>query len=107
METEVRSEQFLKAECSIEVTEPWIETEVDTKNLSIRLEVNGEVKQQGNTNMMMFSPQKLVSFVSGIMTLLPGDIITTGTPAGIGPMEPGVCLSVVIENVGVLTNVME
>ncbi|MBQ4518128.1 MAG: fumarylacetoacetate hydrolase family protein [Clostridia bacterium] len=86
---------------------PWIETELDTKNLSIRLEINGEVKQQGNTDMMMFSPQKLVSFVSGIMTLLPGDIITTGTPSGIGPMESGDEVSVIIDKIGTLTNIME
>lgn len=86
---------------------PWIETEVNPNNLSIRLEVNGEVRQKGNTEMMMFSPQKLVSFVSGIMTLLPGDIITTGTPSGIGPMEPGDEVSVIIEKIGVLTNIME
>lgn len=86
---------------------PWIETEVNPNHLSIRLEVNGEVRQQGNTDMMMFSPQKLVSFVSGIMTLLPGDIITTGTPSGIGPMEPGDTVSVIIEKIGSLTNIME
>lgn len=86
---------------------PWIETELDPNNLSIRLEVNGEIRQQGNTDMMMFSPQKLVSFVSGIMTLLPGDIITTGTPSGIGPMELGDEVSVIIEKIGTLTNIMK
>ncbi|MGN1059791.1 MAG: fumarylacetoacetate hydrolase family protein, partial [Clostridia bacterium] len=67
---------------------PVIETELDPSCLAIRLEVNGEIRQQSNTSMMMFSPQALVSFVSGVMTLLPGDVITTGTPAGIGPMAP-------------------
>ncbi len=86
---------------------PFIETEANAENLAIRLEVNGEVRQSGNTNMMMFSPRELVSFVSGIMTLLPGDVITTGTPAGIGPMHPGDAVSVIIENIGTLTNYMQ
>ncbi len=86
---------------------PVIETELDPDHLEIRLEVNGEVRQQGNTNMMMFSPYELVSFVSGIMTLLPGDVITTGTPSGIGPMKSGDRVSVVIEHIGTLTNYME
>ena len=80
---------------------------VDVSNLDISLELNGEVKQKGNTNMMMFSPRELVSFVSGIMTLLPGDVITTGTPAGIGPMDHGDKVSVVIESIGTLTNYMK
>lgn len=86
---------------------PYIETEVDVSALSIRLELNGVVKQQGKTDMMMFSPDELVSFVSEIMTLLPGDVITTGTPAGIGPMNHGDKVSVIIENIGTLTNYME
>lgn len=86
---------------------PFIETEVDVSALDIRLEVNGEVRQSGNTSMMMFSPAELVSFVSGIMTLLPGDVITTGTPAGIGPMNHGDKVSVIIESIGTLTNYME
>lgn len=86
---------------------PVIETEVDVTSLDIRLEVNGEVHQRGNTNMMMFSPGELVSFVSGIMTLLPGDVITTGTPAGIGPMHSGDEVSVIIEKIGRLTNYMQ
>lgn len=86
---------------------PFIETEVDVSSLDIRLELNGEVKQQGNTDMMMFSPRELVSFVSGVMTLFPGDVITTGTPAGIGPMQHGDKVSVIIEKVGTLTNYME
>ena len=86
---------------------PYIETEVDVSALNIRLEVNGEIRQQGNTNMMMFSPCELVSFVSGIMTLLPGDVITTGTPAGIGPMHSGDEVSVIIEKIGRLTNYMQ
>ncbi|MBQ2695902.1 MAG: fumarylacetoacetate hydrolase family protein [Clostridia bacterium] len=86
---------------------PYIETEADVSSLNIRLELNGEIKQQGNTDMMMFSPAELVSFVSEIMPLYPGDVITTGTPAGIGPMQHGDKVSVIIENIGTLTNYME
>ena len=86
---------------------PVIETDLDPDHLDIRLELNGEVRQQGNTDMMMFSPYELVSFVSSIMTLLPGDVITTGTPSGIGPMNHGDQVSVIIENIGTLTNYMQ
>lgn len=86
---------------------PWIETELDPNHLEIRLEVNGEVRQKGNTDMMLFSPMQLVSFISSVMTLLPGDVIITGTPAGIGPLESGDRVSVIIENIGSLTNYME
>lgn len=86
---------------------PWIETELDPNGLEIRLEVNGTVRQSGNTDMMLFSPARLVSFISGIMTLLPGDVITTGTPAGIGPLQSGDTVSVIIDKIGILTNYME
>lgn len=86
---------------------PWIETELDPRHLEIRLEVNGIVRQHGNTDMMLFSPFRLVSFISGVMTLLPGDVIITGTPSGIGPLSSGDTASVMIENIGTLTNYME
>lgn len=86
---------------------PAIETEIDVSNLSIRLAVNGEIKQQDSTAKMLFSPQELVCFISKVMTLLPGDVITTGTPSGIGPMASGDEVSVSIENIGTLTNYME
>ncbi|HMM37782.1 MAG TPA: fumarylacetoacetate hydrolase family protein [Desulfovibrio sp.] len=84
---------------------PWIETEVaEPRDLAVRALVNGEVRQDGNTRDMIFGPAELVSFISRVMTLHPGDLILTGTPAGIGPLAPGDTVSVEIENVGLLIN---
>ena len=83
---------------------PWIETDICPDSLDISLKLNEEIKQDGNTNMMMFNAAELVSYISGIMTLLPGDIIITGTPAGIGPMAEGDRVSVTINGIGTLTN---
>lgn len=84
---------------------PWIETQVtDERALSIRAVVNGEVRQQGTTAEMIFPPARLISFISGVMTLLPGDMILTGTPAGIGPLNEGDEVSVEIDQVGFLLN---
>jgi len=86
---------------------PWIETNIDPAALRIQSRVNGEPRQDGNTKDMIFDPVYLVSYVSRIMTLLPGDIIMTGTPAGVGPMEPGDDVEVEIEGIGVLRNTVE
>ncbi len=84
---------------------PWIETEVeDPNNLALRTTVNGEEKQAGNTADMLFKPLDLVVFVSSVMTLLPGDVILTGAPPGVGPLHPGDEVRVEIENVGILIN---
>ncbi len=83
---------------------PWIETECNPKSLNIFTILNGEVVQEGNTCDLIFSIEKLVSFISGIMTLLPGDVIATGTPAGIGPLKDGDKVEIKIENIGILTN---
>ncbi|WP_027182712.1 fumarylacetoacetate hydrolase family protein [Desulfovibrio inopinatus] len=84
---------------------PWIETEVDdVNNLRLTTSVNGEVKQEGNTSDMIFDPFTLVSFISTVMTLNPGDAILTGTPSGIGPLTPGDEVHVEIEGVGLLSN---
>jgi 2-keto-4-pentenoate hydratase/2-oxohepta-3-ene-1,7-dioic acid hydratase in catechol pathway len=84
---------------------PWIETHVaDVNALPLRAVVNGEVRQQGNTADMIFPAMRLVSFISRIMTLLPGDVILTGTPPGVGPLVPGDEVSVEIDQVGFLTN---
>ena len=84
---------------------PWIETQVDDlRGLGLRALVNGEVRQQGNTSEMIFSPAMLVSFISRVMTLLPGDVILTGTPAGIGPIQDGDEVTIEIDQVGFLTN---
>ncbi|TML81347.1 MAG: fumarylacetoacetate hydrolase family protein [Actinobacteria bacterium] len=83
---------------------PWIETDVEPLGLRLRARVNGEVRQDANTKEMVFGPVQLVSFVSRVMTLLPGDVICTGTPAGVGAVEPGDVVEVEIEGIGVLRN---
>lgn len=83
---------------------PWIETELDPAGLAIETRVNGEVKQSSNTSDLVFSPTTLVAYVSRYLTLLPGDVIMTGTPAGIGPLSPGDEVVVSIEGIGELRN---
>ncbi len=83
---------------------PFIETEADPSDLRIRTSLNGEVKQDSNTKNLIFSVPELVSFISKVMTLLPGDIIATGTPSGVSPMKPGDMVEVRIEEIGKLEN---
>lgn len=83
---------------------PWIETNLDPADVALETRLNGEVKQQTRTSAMVRDVATLVSFVSSVMTLLPGDIILTGTPAGVGPMQPGDEVSVTVEGIGTLTN---
>ncbi|MCK4776940.1 MAG: fumarylacetoacetate hydrolase family protein [Actinomycetia bacterium] len=83
---------------------PWIVTDVNPDNLKVELYHNGEVKQSSSTSNMIFSVKKLVSFISKIMTLYPGDLIMTGTPPGVGPMHPGDEVEVRIEGIGNLKN---
>ena len=85
---------------------PYIVTDVDPKGLKVEAYLNGEQKQAGNTDMLIFGIEELVSFISGVMTLLPGDVIATGTPSGIGPMEPGDEIEIRVENVGSLVNTL-
>lgn len=66
--------------------------------------MNGDVKQNGNTSDMVFSVEYLISFISGVMTLLPGDVIATGTPAGVGELQPGDIVEVEIDGIGMLRN---
>ena len=83
---------------------PWIDTSVDVADAEIRCEVNEEVRQLGRTKDMVFDPATLVSYVSHVMTLLPGDVILTGTPDGVEPMVAGDKVSVSVEGIGTLTN---
>jgi 2-keto-4-pentenoate hydratase/2-oxohepta-3-ene-1,7-dioic acid hydratase in catechol pathway len=83
---------------------PWIETELDPSSLSLRTVLNGEVKQDATTADLLFSVDVLVSFISHVMTLLPGDVIATGTSGGIGPMQPGDTVEITIEQIGTLRN---
>jgi 2-keto-4-pentenoate hydratase/2-oxohepta-3-ene-1,7-dioic acid hydratase in catechol pathway len=83
---------------------PAIVPGLDASDLAIETRVNGVVKQSSRTSQMVFSPAFLVAYVSRMMTLLPGDLILTGTPAGVGPLAPGDVVEVEIEKVGVLRN---
>jgi 2-keto-4-pentenoate hydratase/2-oxohepta-3-ene-1,7-dioic acid hydratase in catechol pathway len=83
---------------------PAVETELDPSGLSISCLVNGEIRQQGTTTDMIFGVAELVAFISRVMTLLPGDVILTGTPAGVGPVRPGDRMEVVVERIGSLRN---
>jgi 2-keto-4-pentenoate hydratase/2-oxohepta-3-ene-1,7-dioic acid hydratase in catechol pathway len=83
---------------------PCIETELDPSELAIRTLVNGNIKQDGNTRDMVFKCDFLVEFITAVMTLEPGDVILTGTPAGVGPLESGDRVEVEIEGIGVLRN---
>jgi 2-keto-4-pentenoate hydratase/2-oxohepta-3-ene-1,7-dioic acid hydratase in catechol pathway len=83
---------------------PWISTDVDIADVEIRCEVNEETRQLGRTKDAVFDPATLVSYVSHVMTLLPGDIVLTGTPAGVSPLLDGDLVTVRIEGVGELAN---
>lgn len=83
---------------------PCIETDLDPMNQNISLKLNGEIKQKSNTKNMIFNVYELVEFISDIMTLKPGDVIATGTPPGVGPMNVGDTVEVEIDGIGVLKN---
>ena len=83
---------------------PCIETELDVSNLRLTTRVNGEIRQDGSTSQMIFTCAFLVEFITAIMTLMPGDVILTGTPAGVGPLNAGDVVEVEVEGIGVLQN---
>jgi len=83
---------------------PAIETEMDPLGLMVSCRVNGELRQEATTDDMVFGVAELLSFVSRVMTLLPGDVILTGTPSGVGPVHPGDTMEVEVERIGVLRN---
>jgi 2-keto-4-pentenoate hydratase/2-oxohepta-3-ene-1,7-dioic acid hydratase in catechol pathway len=83
---------------------PCIETELDPNDLALETVLNGEIRQQTRTSQLIFPVATLVSFISRVMTLLPGDVIATGTPRGVGPMQPGDIVEVKIEGIGTLRN---
>lgn len=83
---------------------PWIETDLDPADLRLRTLVDGEVVQDGRTSDMVFGVAELVAYASAAFTLLPGDVILTGTPEGVGPVQPGQRVSVEIEGIGSLDN---
>ena len=83
---------------------PWIETDLDPSDLRVQTHLNGDLKQDGTTQDLIFDVPTLVAHVSSVMTLLPGDVILTGTPDGVGPMTPGDEVDVTISGIGTLTN---
>jgi 2-keto-4-pentenoate hydratase/2-oxohepta-3-ene-1,7-dioic acid hydratase in catechol pathway len=84
---------------------PAIDTELDpAEGLAITARVNGDIRQEGSTADLVFGVGEIVAFVASVMTLLPGDVILTGTPAGVGPIIPGDRVEVEVEGVGVLMN---
>ena len=86
---------------------PYIVTDLDPNHLMLKTYLNGELKQQDNTENCVFSVQKVLSYISRYITLFPGDIVTTGTPKGIAPMQPGDTVVVEIEDIGSLRNKVE
>ena len=83
---------------------PWISTELDASDLRVTTELNGEPKQDGRTSQFIFDIPEVLAYITSFTTLLPGDVVLTGTPAGVGPMLPGDEVSVTVEGIGTLTN---
>ncbi len=83
---------------------PWIETAVEPDDLAIQTTLNGEVRQDARTSVLLHDVPTLIEYVSRVMTLLPGDVLLTGTPEGVGPMAVGDEVAVTIEGIGTLTN---
>lgn len=83
---------------------PVIETELDLSDAIVETFVNGQRRQSGRTSLMNFSAEYLIRWISRMMTLLPGDVIATGTPAGVGPIADGDVVEVVVGGVGTLSN---
>ncbi|KAF0835922.1 fumarylacetoacetate hydrolase family protein [Nocardia caishijiensis] len=83
---------------------PWIETAIDPSDLEITTELDGEVVQRSRTSLFLHDIPKIIEWISSVMTLLPGDVILTGTPEGVGPLAAGQNVSVTVEGIGTLTN---
>ena len=83
---------------------PWMETATDPSDLGITTAVNGEVRQHARTRELLWDVPSLIEYVSAVMTLLPGDVLLTGTPEGVGPLTDGDEVAVTIESIGTLTN---
>ena len=83
---------------------PWMETMLDPSDLRVTARVNGELRQDGRTSQMIHDIPAMIEFMSGVMTLLPGDVILTGTPAGVGPIVDGDTVTIEIEGIGELSN---
>jgi 2-keto-4-pentenoate hydratase/2-oxohepta-3-ene-1,7-dioic acid hydratase in catechol pathway len=85
---------------------PWIETEFEASDASVESRLNGRVMQRSSTKCLIHPVDRLVEFVSSVMTLLPGDVLTTGTPSGIGPMAAGDAIEIEVGGIGILKNIV-
>jgi 2-keto-4-pentenoate hydratase/2-oxohepta-3-ene-1,7-dioic acid hydratase in catechol pathway len=83
---------------------PWIETEIDPNDVILRTRLNGELRQQASTTDLVFGVATLIEYVTAFMTLLPGDVLLTGTPEGVGPLADGDVVEVEVDGVGTLRN---
>ncbi|MEM0896822.1 MAG: fumarylacetoacetate hydrolase family protein, partial [Verrucomicrobiota bacterium] len=83
---------------------PWLETDLDPSALGVQTRVNGELRQDGNTRDMIFDVPEILSYISTFLTLVPGDLLLTGTPEGVGPLQPGDLVEVTVEGIGTLAN---
>ncbi|MCU0264598.1 MAG: fumarylacetoacetate hydrolase family protein [Actinomycetia bacterium] len=83
---------------------PWVVTGLDAADLAVECRVDGELRQHGRTRDLLRGVAELISYVTAVMTLLPGDVLLTGTPAGVGPLHAGAQVAVTIEGIGTLTN---
>lgn len=101
-----RDGQFTRAKSfdTFAAAGPCIATDLDPSAVKLKTFLNGKLRQSGNTNNLIFPIPFLIRFISRIMTLEPGDVITTGTPSGIGPMSPGDRVDIQIERIGTLSN---
>ncbi len=101
-----KDKQFTRAKSfdTFAAVGPCVVTDLDPSSLEIKTFLNGKLRQSSNTRHLIFPVPFLVRFISRIMTLLPGDIISTGTPAGVGPMQPGDRVDIQIEGIGTLSN---
>ena len=86
---------------------PWVDTGVDPSDLALHTELDGQLRQDSRTSLLVHGVGALIVWISAVMTLLPGDVILTGTPAGVGPMVAGQLVSVTIEGIGTLSNPVE
>ena len=83
---------------------PWVETDLDVRDLAVQCRVDGELRQDGRTAQLLHDVPAVIEWITAFMTLLPGDVVLTGTPAGVGPLVDGDTVDVVVEGIGTLTN---
>jgi 2-keto-4-pentenoate hydratase/2-oxohepta-3-ene-1,7-dioic acid hydratase in catechol pathway len=83
---------------------PWIQTDLDVSDVRVSTQLNGEPKQDGRTSQFIFDIPEVLAYITSFTTLLPGDVVLTGTPAGVGPMLPGDEVAISVEGIGTLTN---